>query len=172
MKQAIVLLAVAFATATGCGGDDDDDESAGQAETTTAASSPAQECVDSWNAEANNPHQATVATIISDAIGLPSEGIRMGTWPKHEGYVPVWSPKDAFAESTAPASGKGTIATGSCLIVFPPHPDGAPAFFEAEGEWQLVRGDPGTSKFPAAARRRIADAEEASADALGKLTLK
>ncbi len=75
-------------------------------------------------------------------------------------------------ESTARASGKGTIARGSCLIVFPPDPEGDAAFFEAEGEWQLVRDDPGTSKVPDAARRGIADAEEASADALSKLTLK
>ena len=44
-------------------------------------------------------------------------------------------------------------------------------FFEDQGKWKLVAtGDRG-EKFPYAAKRSIADAETATADALGKLTL-
>ena len=71
------------------------------------------------------------------------------------------------------STGKATVATDSCLIVAPESHQGDFTFFEAEGgEWQLVKTkSTPRSEFPAQARQKIADAEAATADALGKLTL-
>jgi hypothetical protein len=60
------------------------------------------------------------------------------------------------------------------VLSLPENPDyGDFAFFEDQGEWQLVKeqGDDTGSKFPAQARQSLADSERAVADALGKLTL-
>ena len=154
---AVCLLAVSLVVAVGCG--DDDDES---------SSSAAQTCVDSWNAEANAGHQTSLAGIIS-AVGIAPDEWRVGTWPGPEQTVPVWSPEIAFADSTD----KDTVPTDSCLISAPESHEGDVSFFEAEGgKWQLVKSNSTPrSKFPAEARKRIADAETATADALGKLTL-
>jgi hypothetical protein len=163
---AACLVAVSLVVAVGCG--DDDDESSDQPETTASSSSPAQTCVDSWNAEANGGHQTSLAGIIS-AVGLAPDEWRVGTWPGPEQTVPVWSPEIAFADSTD----KDTVPTDSCLISAPESHEGDVSFFEAEGgKWQLVKSNSTPrSKFPAEARKRIADAETATADALGKLTL-
>ena len=72
MKRLTVLLTVSFLAAAGCGGDDDDDE---------ASASAAQTCVDSWNAEANEAHQTSLAGIVT-AAGIPPDEWRVGTWPE------------------------------------------------------------------------------------------
>ncbi len=169
MKRFTVVAAVLLLAAAGCG--DDDDESSDQPETTASSSSPAQTCVDSWNADANQAHQTTLAGIVTGA-GIPPDELRMGTWPKPELTVPVWSAESAFGGGSV---GKATVATDACLLSLPENPDfGDYTFFEDQGEWQLVKeqGDGGGSKFPADAKRSIADADTATADAVGKLTLK
>jgi len=46
-------------------------------------------------------------------------------------------------------------------------------FFEDQGGWRVARtGEGRDKKFPLAAKRATADAQTATADALGKLTLK
>ena len=157
MKRLTVLLTVSFLAAAGCGDDDDESSSSGP-----------QACVDSWNAETNKGHQTSMAGIVS-AVGLPPDEWRVGTWPEAEQAVPVWSPENAFADM----AGKDTVPTDSCLIVAPESHQGDLSFFEAEGgEWQLVKSESEPpSKFPAQARQKIADAEPATSDALGKLTL-
>ena len=163
MKWLTMLLAALSLAAAGCGGDDDDDESSDQAEAGTPAS-----CVESWNAESNEGHQTSLAGIIS-AVGLAPDEWRVGTWPGPEQTVPVWSPETAFADSTE----EDTVPADSCLIVAPESHQGDISFFEAEGgEWQLVKSkSKPPSKFPAQARQKVAGAEGATADALGKLTL-
>lgn len=168
-KWLAVVLTVSSLAGVGCG--DDDDDSSDQPETTASSSSPAQTCIDSWNAEANQAHQTSVAGIVTGA-GIPPDELRMGTWPKSERTVPVWSAEHlAGGRST----GKATVATDTCVLSLPENPDyGDYTFFQDQGEWQLVKekGDGGGSKFPAEAKRSIADAETATADALGKLTLR
>ena len=160
MKRLTVLLTVSFLAAAGCGGDDDDDE---------VSASAAQTCLDSWNAEANQAHQTSLAGVVTGA-GIPPDELRMGTWPKPERTVSVWSAENAFGRST----GKATVATDACVLSLPESPAyGNFTFFEDQGEWQFVKeqGEGDGSTFPADAKRQVADAEEATADALGKLTL-
>jgi hypothetical protein len=160
INRLAVLTTVALLVAGGCG-DDEDNDSAG------AASSPAQECVDSWNAEANGDYQTVLAGIIS-ASGADPAQIRVGTWPKSERAVNYRSAKDAFGST----SGKATVPSGACLVVLPSSQAGEETFFEDQGKWYMVATADKGEKFPVDAKRSIADAEAASADARGKLTLK
>jgi hypothetical protein len=163
MKWLTVAAAVSSLVAAGCGGDDDEDN---EGSASGSASSP-QACIDSWNAEENQGHQTSMAGIVS-AVGLAPDKWRVGTWPGAEQTVPVSTPEDAFAEPRD----KATVTTGSCLIAAPESHVGDLSFFEADGEWHLVKQvDDGSSKFPPQARKKIAQAETATADALGKLTL-
>ena len=161
MKRLPVLLAVSFLVAAGCGDDDDDSSE----EAATASSSPAQTCVDSWNAESNQAYQTALAGVVS-AVGLNPEKLRVGTWPESERTVGYRSAEDAFGDKT----GSATVPQDACLVLFPTSHQGEMGFFEDQGKWYFVVDDKG-EKFPLAAKRSIADAESATADALGKLTL-
>ena len=177
MKSLTVLAAVSLLAAAGCG-DDDDDESAGTSETTAAASSsPAQTCVDSWNADANQDFQTALAGVVAH-VGMAPDEFRVGIWPKSERSIFYLSAKDALADRP---TGKTTVPRGACLIVFPSSHVGEMSFAGDldKDKWFFVRTDPpafdsfdADEKFPAAAKRSVADAETASADALGKLTLR
>ena len=150
MRLATLIGVISFGCAlAACGGDDE--------------VSAAQGCVDSWNRAANEGHQASLAGAVS-AVGLPPDAFRVGTWPKSERTVPVHSPKAAFADP----DGRAVVPKGSCLIIVPPSRVGEMTFFEDQGKWQFVT----ETRFPADARRSVADAEVAVADALGKLKLK
>ena len=120
-----------------------------------------------YASELRRDGQDRVAGIIS-AVGMAPDEWRVGTWPGAEQTVPVWSPENAFADTTE----KDTVPTDSCLVVAPESHQGDISFYEAEGGWQLVKGESKPrSKFPTEAAKTIADAENATADALGKLTL-
>jgi hypothetical protein len=140
-------------------GDDDDSDSAREAD----ESSPVERCIDSWNENANEGQQTSLAGVVS-ATGLDPSAFRVGTWTGRERTVPVRSPKAAFAES----DGRAAVAKGSCLVVTPPSHAGEGAFFGDGGTWQFVWSADRT-RFPADARRQLADAADATADALGKL---
>jgi len=153
MRLASLLVVISLGCAVAaCGGDNEE--------------SAAQRCNDSWNADANQGHQASLAGAVS-AVELPPDAFRVGTWPKAQRAVPVHSPKAAFAGP----DGRAVVPKGSCLIIVPPSREGEMTFFEGQGKWQFVRSVDRT-RFPAEARRSVADAEEATADAVGKLTLK
>lgn len=167
MKRLTVLTTVLLLAAAGCG--DDDDESAEQPETTASSSSPAQTCLDSWNADANQDYQTALAGVVS-AVGVAPDEFRVGTWPEPERTIPVWSAADAFANKP---SGDATVPTDSCVIVVPLSHQGDNTFIEAGGTWNFTRDkEHRGSTFPTDARRSVADAETASADVFGKLTLK
>ena len=157
---AACLLAVSLVVPFGCG---DDDDSSDEQATTQAPSGST--CIDSWNSEANADYQTVLAGVIS-ASGAPPDQIRVGTWPKSESSVDYRSAKDAFAS----ASGTATVPSGACLVVMPSSQAGEETFFEAEGKWYMTATADKGEKFPLAAKRSIADAETATADALGKLT--
>ena len=163
LKAAFALLMTASLLGVAACGDDDDDSESDQA---GGESSQAQRCIDSWNAKANESHQASLAGVVS-ATGLDPEAFRVGTWTGAERTVPVRSPKAAFAES----DGRAVVSKGSCLVVTPPSHAGEGTFFGDGGKWQFVWSEDRT-RFPAEARRSVADAEDAIADALGKLKLK
>ncbi|MGH2837606.1 MAG: hypothetical protein ACRDJY_04555 [Thermoleophilaceae bacterium] len=133
---------------------------------TESSSSPAQTCVHSWNAEANGAYQTVLAGIIS-ASGADPEKLRVGTWPEAESTVRYRSAEDAFGDAT----GRSTVPSGACLIVLPSSQAGEETFFEDHGNWYMVATADAGEKFPLAAKRSIADAETATADALGKVTL-
>lgn len=159
-RLAASLVALALSVlAAGCGGDDDDQDG-------KAGSSP-QSCVDKWNAKANGDYQTALAGIIS-ASGADPAQIRVGTWPKSERTVNYRSAKDAFGST----SGKATVPSGACLVVLPSSQAGEETFFEDQGKWHLVATADKGEKFPVDAKRSIADAETATADALGKLKFK
>ena len=167
MKWLTPAVVVCSLAAAGCG--DDDDGSSDKQTTTTASGSPAQTCVDSWNADSNQAYQTVMAGAIS-ASGADPEGIRVGTWPKAERTVEYRSAKDAFGNVT----GEATVPSGACLIVLPYSQAGELTFFDDQGRWYFViapADEPTAEKFPLAAKRSIAGAEKATADALGKLTL-
>jgi hypothetical protein len=160
-RLATLLTVGVFGSVLAACGDDDDSDSAPAAD----QSSPAQRCIDSWNAKANGDQQTSLAGVVS-ATGLDPEALRVGTWTGGERTVPVRSPKAAFAES----DGRAAVPKGSCLVVTPPSHAGKGAFVGDGGKWQFVWSADRT-QFPADARRSIADAEDATADALGKLKL-
>ena len=159
------MLTIGLLLAAGCG--DDDDDSSEQAETSAPSSSPAQTCVDSWNAEANADYQTALAGVIS-ATGAPPDEFRVGTWPEGGDTTFVWKAEDTFG-ATRRNSSKITIAEDSCVVVVPPTQAGTFVFVESEGSWHFVQDE--LSGFPRAANRSIEDAEDAIGDALGKLTL-
>ena len=162
MKRLMILITSCALAAAGCGDDDDDGGN-------EASASGPQACVDSWNADSNQAYQTVMAGAIS-ASGADPDGIRVGTWPKAERTVDYRSAEDAFGDVT----GKATVPSGACLVVFPYSQAGELTFFDDQGKWYFViapADEPTAEKFPLAAKRAIADAETASADALGKLTL-
>lgn len=169
MKRFTLLMVVSLLAAAGCGGDDDDSAD----EPGTTAASPAQRCIDSWNADANEPYQTTLAGAISASGAAPDE-LRVGTWPKSAHPVEYVNAEDAFAGRPVH---KSTVPRDACLIVMPPSQAGEITFFEDQGGWRFARTAEGRDpegrdkKFPLAAKRATADAETATADALGKLTL-
>lgn len=165
MRRASLLAAISCTCALlACGDDDDEKSDRGRA----PAKSSVQRCVDSWNAAANQGHQSSLAGAVA-AVGLEAgETFRVGTWTKAERRVPVWSTRDAFADRP---SGRAMVARGSCVITVPISREGEAIFFESQGRWQFVRNSTG-SRFPADARRALAHAREADADALGKLKLR
>jgi len=166
MKMLTLLVAVSLLVAAGCG-DDDDDSSGEQA--TTAASS-AQSCLESWNAEANVDYQTALAGFVS-GTGADPDKFRAGKWPESERTVSYRSAEDAFGDTT----GKTQVPSGACLIVSPSNHAGEGAYFEdEEGNWYFVWDASDAKKpepFPSDAKQSIADAEPATADALGKLSL-
>ena len=162
LKTAFALLMAASLLGVAACGDDDDDSDSEQA---SENRSTAQRCIDSWNAKSNDGHQASLAGVVS-ATGLDPEAFLVGTWTGAERTVPVRSPKAAFAES----DGRAVVSKGSCLVVTPPSHAGEGAFVGDGGKWLFVWSEDQT-RFPADARRSIADAEDATADALGKLKL-
>jgi hypothetical protein len=156
-----LLIAASLLAIAGCGGDDDSDSEQAADEASTA-----QRCTDSWNAGANESQQTSLAGVVS-ATGLDPDAFRVGTWTGAERTVPVRSPKAAFAES----DGRAVVSKGSCLVLVPPSQEGQGTFFGDGGKWRFVWSADRT-RFPADARRSVADAEDATADALGKLKLK
>jgi hypothetical protein len=165
MKMLTLLVAVSLLVVAGCG---DTDDSSSDEQTTTAASS-AQSCIDRWNAETNGDYQTVLAGVISATGGDP-EKFRAGTWPGSERTVSYRSAKDAFADTT----GKAQVPSGACLIILPSTHAGEGTFFEDQGKWYLVWAPADVKtpdEFPRDAKRSIAEAETATADALGKLTL-
>ncbi len=160
LKAMPLALTVAFLLGlSGCGDDDEDSESAAGGE----SSSPTQRCLDSWNARANESQQTSLAGVVS-ATGLDPEAFRVGTWTGAERTVPVRSPKAAFAESDGRAVVSKAAAWSSPL----PRTRAQGAFFENGDKWQFVWSADQT-RFPADARRSVADAETVTADAVGKL---
>ena len=165
MKRLTLLIATSLLIAAGCG--DDDDDSADEPATTQASSGSG--CIDSWNSGANANYQTALAGFISATGGDP-EKVRVGTWPGSERTVSYRSAEDAFGDAT----GMAQVPSGACLITLPSTHAGEGAYFEGEGKWHFVwapADEKTTEKFPLAAKRSIADAEAATADALGKLTL-
>jgi hypothetical protein len=162
---AFLATAVLIATAAGCG--DDDDDAADEGSTATTATSAAQTCVDSWNAEGNEAYQTAAAGIIS-ATGAAPDEFRVGTWPEAEQTTRAWNAEDTFGANRG-NSREITVAADSCVVVVPPSTEGTFVFVESEGGWHFVQNE--LSKFPSAADRALADADDAAADALGKLEL-
>jgi hypothetical protein len=154
-----VLMAASLMAVASCRDDDDDSES----DQAGGESSQAQGCIDRWNAKGNESHQTSLAGVVS-ATGLDPEALRVGTWTGAERTVPVRSPTAAFAES----DGRAVVSKGSCLVVTPSSHEGRGTFFPNGDKWQFVWSADRT-RFPADARRSVADAETVTADAVGKL---
>ena len=166
MRRAALLTTVVLAIA-GCDGGDDDD-AADEPGTTTTSASGAQGCVGSWNAEGNDAFHSALAGVIS-ATGAPPGELRVGTWPKGGDTTPAWKAEDAFG-ATRRNSRQITVGADSCVVVVPQTHAGLFVFVESEGSWHFVQNE--LSGFPRAASRSLADAADATADALGKLELK
>lgn len=155
MRLATLLFVIPTLALAGCGGGD-----------SSGGGSVAQKCVDSFNAAGNGEAQS-IAGAIPTLEAHGDDMYTVGTWPKGDEVVPVWG-----ASTAQKPTGKATVSTGDCVVLAPEKSDVAEGFFEDGGKWNFAEQEVGGGHWPTQARRAIADPKEATADSVGKLTLK